>query len=143
MNKLIIFDFNRTLYDPDTGQLIDGALRLVQYAAQSGYTLVLLAQATPSRANLIKELGLADFFAEIILTERKTLHHIHALEKKYQAKPKYSYLIGDRARGEIALGHAAGWQTIWLKQGRFATEIPEGFTPSNTVTDLTSVHMLI
>lgn len=49
MNQLIIFDFNRTLYDPDANQLIDGAQSLLDTARDKGYTLILLAMAAPSR----------------------------------------------------------------------------------------------
>lgn len=53
MNQVIIFDFNRTLFDPEQSALAPGALALLDVAKNKGYTLVLLAKAAPSRRELL------------------------------------------------------------------------------------------
>jgi len=133
MNKLIILDFNRTLFDPDTNQLIEGALDILRIAKQADYKLVLLAMAAPSRRELIADLGIADYFEEIILIDAKSQKIFRELEKKYQTDLSRSYVLGDRALGELTHGHKAGWRTVWYRQGRFAEESPVGFTPDHTI----------
>ncbi len=143
MNTLLTIDFNRTLFDPDTRTLIPGAIELLDSATRQGYTCTLLAKAAPSRADLITELGLAPYLAEIILTENKTLKQLRELEQRYDVRPEHCLMIGDRAQGEIELGYKAGWRTIWVRAGRFAIEAPLGFTPTHTVSQLAQVSPLI
>lgn len=143
MNQLIIFDFNRTLYDPDANQLIDGAQSLLDTARDQGYTLILLAMAAPSRQALIEQLGIAEYFAEIILMDAKSQKVFRQLAQKYDTDLSKSFVIGDRALGEITYGHKAGWPTVWYRQGRFADEEPVGFTPEHTVTTLSQFQKLI
>lgn len=144
MNPTIIFDFNRTLYDPDRRRLVNGAAELLTAAAQKGYRRVLFSQAVPSRADLINELGLTGYFDEIILTEHKTSDLFATIADKHQSDAKTSYVIGDRVNGELKLGYAAGWQTIWFRQGRFAAELPAAAGwPTYTVTRLADIHPLI
>lgn len=140
--KMIVFDFNRTLYDPEGHQLFPGARQLLDLAAERGYRLVLLSQAVASRAELIRELGLARYFVEIQLVERKGMQLIAGITERYRPNLTQSYVVGDRALGEVRLGYQAGWQTIWLKAGRFADELP-GFSPTHTVTSLSDIENLI
>ena len=36
-----------------------------------------------------------------------------------------SFVIGDRVRYEIKIGNILGFQTIWLKLGKFSVEKPQ------------------
>jgi len=49
MKKLVVFDFNRTLFDPDQGRLIDGALELLEKLKTAGHFLVLHGKAPRGR----------------------------------------------------------------------------------------------
>ena len=140
--KMIVFDFNRTLYDPEHRALSRGARQLLDLAVARGYQLVLLSQAVASRAELIRELGLARYFVEIQIVERKGAQLLAGITERYLPDLAQSYVIGDRAQGEIRLGHEAGWQTIWLQTGKFADELP-AFSPTHTVTDLSDIENLI
>lgn len=143
MNKVIIFDFNRTLFDPSAQALMPNALDIVRAAQQKGYTLVLLAKAAPSRRELIAELGLAPFFAEIQLVNAKSARMFRDIADRYAADLSASYVIGDRAHGEILHGHTAGWRTIWLRAGAFAHELPNGYTPTHIVQNLNDILPLL
>lgn len=136
-HQVIIFDFNRTLYDPDARTLVPGARDVLDAARDRGYILVLLAQAAPSRRALITELGLANYFAQIELVGHKSIELILAITDRHDADPATSFVIGDRTTGEIRLGQAAGWRTIWLQSGRFAGELPHpDHPPTHTITDV-------
>jgi FMN phosphatase YigB (HAD superfamily) len=144
MTKLIVFDFNRTLYEPDQDRLISGARELLDYALSQGYRLVLLAKAVDSRGQLLDELGIADAFVEIHLVKTKSVVLLNDLSSRYAAALSRSYLIGDRAQSEIALGHEAGWHTIWYRNGRFADELPRpDRQPDHTVTALAQIRPFI
>ena len=62
MKKIIIFDFNRTLYDPDQQCLVADARLVLQALRERGFSLCLISRAAPSRKELITELGLDQYF---------------------------------------------------------------------------------
>ncbi|QQS20436.1 HAD hydrolase-like protein [Candidatus Saccharibacteria bacterium] len=58
---------------------------------------------------------------------------------------KQTVFIGDRVRSELAVGNVLGATTIWVKQGKFANELPEldSEKPTSTVASLTEVKNLL
>lgn len=144
MQKVMVFDFNGTLFDPATQGLMAGALEVLAAARERGYVLVLLSQAVPTRERLVRELGLTAYFAEVLLVERKSRRLLDELAERLDADVARSVVVGDRALGEVALGRRAGWQTIWLQAGRFAGEGPDvAWPPHDTVHDLREVLALM
>ena len=142
--QLFVTDFNRTIFDPDRRSLIHGAVEVLQAVKAHGFVSVLLSQAVENRRKLIAELGLEPYFDEIILTSTKTPAILAELATRHRAKPEHSFVLGDRAHGEIALGAAAGWRTIWLQAGRFADELPAANRrPTHTIHSLAEVPSLI
>jgi FMN phosphatase YigB (HAD superfamily) len=135
MNPVIIFDFNRTLYDPDKHQLMPGAVELLQGAKAKGYVLLLLGKAAASRAQLMEELGINSYFAEVMLVEEKSDALFEGFAKRHSADKTRSYVIGDRAQGELKYGYRGGWRTIWLKAGKFADELPMADQQPNYIVD--------
>ena len=74
MIKGIIFDFNRTLYDPDTGQLVDGATTLLKSLHGKGYLLCLISKkSVEGRKEQITSLGLDRYFIKILIIEGNKL----------------------------------------------------------------------
>ena len=145
MNQVIILDFNRTLFDPESNSLIEGAQDLLQNLKNKGFTLILLAQAAPSRADLIKTLDINQYFSEIRLVDTKSKRIFKELANKHQADLSRSYVIGDRAHQELRFGHQAGWQTIWVKQGKFSNESPTKYKyrPTHTIKHLSNIDPLL
>lgn len=123
MKKVVIFDFNRTLYDPETGSFFPGAIQTLEKLKKKGAVLILLGKGTDERMNLINELGLHRYFDEIIVREEKELGDYEYLKKKHP-KAKF-YSIGDRLRKEIKYSNICGFKTIRFKQGKFSTEKPD------------------
>lgn len=142
MNKIVIFDFNRTIYDPDKRELMTDAKDVFQRLNQSRYKLYLISTSNPSRKELIYELGIEQYFDKIIITENKK-KDFEALAKE-NIDFKSSYVIGDRVKREVIYGNQLGMQTIWLRNGKFANEVPESeieqpkFT-SNILKDILSI----
>jgi FMN phosphatase YigB (HAD superfamily) len=123
MQKAVIFDFNRTLYDPEKGAFMKGAIASLESLKKNGVMLFLIGKGTDERASLINELGLHRYFDEIIVREEKELKDFEYLKKKYAYAVFYA--IGDRVKKEITFGNLCGFKTIWFKNGKFADEVPE------------------
>lgn len=121
--KAVIFDFNRTLYDPETGSFIKGAIASLDALKKDGMLLFLIGKGSNERANLINELGLHRYFDEIIVKEEKDLADFQYLKEKYSGAD--FYVFGDRVKKEIRFGNECGFKTIWFKNGKFAGELPE------------------
>jgi FMN phosphatase YigB (HAD superfamily) len=122
MQKAIIFDFNRTLYDPDTQQLMPDVLNVLRYLKQLGYKMFLIGKGTEERKTLIQDIGVAPFFDKIIVKDEKDFNDFLNLKNEYPEHEFYS--VGDRVKKEIKYSNQVGCKTIWLKRGKFAIEEP-------------------
>jgi FMN phosphatase YigB (HAD superfamily) len=106
--------------------------------------LILLSKAVADRGDLVDELGLTSHFAEIVFASEKTDALFDGIAEKHGADKACSWVIGDRAQGELKFGHRGGWQTIWLRAGKFADELPAAAQqPDYTVSNLAQVLALI
>jgi FMN phosphatase YigB (HAD superfamily) len=136
MKNAIIFDFNRTLYDPDTGQLMKDALEILSTLKELGFKMFLIGKGAEERTTLIRDLGLEPFFDDIIVNDEKDINDFFKLKKWHPGYEFYS--VGDRIRKEIKYSNRAGCKTIWLKKGKFAFEEPieADEEPWRTITEL-------
>lgn len=145
--KGIIFDFNRTLYDPDSGEMIDGALGLLEVLKASGYKMALLCKKSASdRAGLLSSLGLDRFFSWIFMIEgNKGAWHIHQCLSLMQLKSSEVAVVGDRVEEDVFVGNLVGATTIWVKQGKFSLVEPiiGQQKPTYTVYNLQAVFGLM
>jgi len=98
MPKLVIFDWKRTLYDPDTKKL--------------------------DMANEVKKLQVGNFLKKIVFVDTEKNVEVYKpfipLNKKREV-----FFVGDRVRSELEVGKKLGARTVWLKQGKFANELPQ------------------
>jgi putative hydrolase of the HAD superfamily len=122
MKKAIIFDFNRTLYDPDANQLMQGAENVLRALKQAEYKMFLIGKGTEERTTLIRDLGLEVFFDEIIVKDEKDFNDFLRLKNQHPEHEFYS--VGDRVRKEIKYSNQVGCKTVWFKKGKFAVEEP-------------------
>lgn len=126
-HKIIIWDFNRTLYDPDAGALIEGAVDVLICARQKGYTSILFSKnktgETPIKEQLDR-LAISRYFQAVIESEEKNIKDIKQLLFLYPPDKTKSYLISDRAQTDISVGNALGFRTVWFKNGKFARDLP-------------------
>jgi FMN phosphatase YigB (HAD superfamily) len=145
--KGIIFDFNRTLYDPDTHRLVKNSLPLLHLLFLHGYKLCLLSvESSTDRSELIRKLGLKKYFLEIqIIKGEKTISNFQACLDKMQLKPEEVAVIGDRIKSEIAIAKKLNLKTFWFRSGKFANEMPAGLDeePDYTVNNLYEIIYLL
>ncbi|MEK7115878.1 MAG: HAD hydrolase-like protein [Patescibacteria group bacterium] len=123
MKKIIIFDFNRTLYDPDNNRLITGTRFVLRTLLRRGFVLYLVSRAGTSRRERIQTLGIDRYFFRIIVTKEKHKKDFERIVSK-TIERRSSFVVGDRVRKEIRIGNSLGVQTVWLNRGKFANEKP-------------------
>lgn len=143
--KLAIIDFNRTLYDPDTGGLIAYAEEMLKTLTDMGVRLVLVSKDEGGREDVLASLGITPYFAETVFTPKKTPELFVRLIENHGSTIEETYVIGDYLAEEITHGNAAGLKTIRLVRGKFAHHMPSGAhdTPWRSVDSLHSVAELI
>jgi putative hydrolase of the HAD superfamily len=145
MNKIIIFDFNRTLFDPEKQALVSGCVEMLKALGAQNFNLHLISMAAESRADLIKNLGLDAFFQTITICEKKTVGLFRKIIETAPTSVSQSFVVGDRVTKEISFGNALGLNTIWYRNGKFAQENPQAPTeyPTYTVTSLDQIPLII
>lgn len=114
----IIFDYNRTIFNPDTNNLYDGVLEVLNKLS-SNHDLFLVSKYESRRKDTINKLGINDYFKKVILVKEKTLDIFSSLTKG----DKNVFVVGDRVKGEIYLGNLLGFKTVWIKQGKFSNDV--------------------
>ena len=145
MNKLIIFDFNRTLYDPTVGKLFPHALDLLSTASAKGYRLVLVSRLEPGRSDVLELLGIKKYFQSIHFVHEKTRKLFEEILSTNTADPKSSYSVGDHLYSEVRHGNQCGMKTVWVRCGAFSSLRPESKDdePWRTVSELKEVIDLL
>lgn len=145
MKKSVIFDFNRTLYNPDSNTLAKKTRWVLHILRRRGFSLFLVSRAAPSRYELIKHLGLETYFAKVVLAREKNLRLFERLTPAASVDRASSFVVGDRVRHEILIGNALGLHTIWFSSGLFASQKPRNKAeqPIHTVYELSEVLSII
>lgn len=138
---LFIFDFMRTLYDPETRQVIAGAEEVLMRIQQRGHTCYLVSREEGQRAGLVEKLGLRPYFTDVFLTTNKQQVFADLRARQENAT---IWVIGDRVRGEIRYGNEIGAVTVWYQVGAFAHEEPGVAIekPDFVINNLTDVLLL-
>jgi phosphoglycolate phosphatase-like HAD superfamily hydrolase len=136
----IIFDWKRTLYDPDTSTLIDGAIELLNYFSRLNIPLYLIGKGQQKMHDETVRLDVAKYFQDIIFVEGSKDPNDFFKYMKMNERDK-TLIIGDRIKSELKVGNTLGATTIWIKQGKFANEKPETVDeiPNYTVNNLLEI----
>lgn len=144
MVKNIIFDWKRTLYDPDQKTLIIGAKNLLGFIKSNNIPMVLIGKGGDEMDEEVSRLGVKGYFKQIIFAEGTKDPHIF-MPYISEDDSKKTLFIGDRVRSELEIGKRLGATTIWVKQGKFASEEPlnEDQKPTYTVSNLTDCKLLL
>ncbi len=125
MKKIIICDFNRTIYDPDKKTLIPEVYATLRILKQKGFYLILLSQIRKkSREKIVRSLRLENYFDEIILVPLKSEDDFKNLVTK-DTDVNASYSIGDYIEQDMVFGKRAGLKTIRIAAGAFAHVKPK------------------
>ena len=140
--KAIIFDFNRTIYDPESSKLMENATKVLQYCFKK-YDCFLVSFNENNRESLFDDLGIRKHFKRIALVDKKEQRHfIDILENSHYEK---IFVVGDRIKGEIKIGNELGYETIWLRNGKYFNEMPQSKleTPNHIINSLSELEKLI
>lgn len=122
--RVIIFDWKRTLYDPEGQRLIDGALDVLALALRSNVESVLVGKGGADMYDEVDRLGVRKYFSSVYFQEG-TKEETVFKRFIYAANPSNTIFVGDRIRSELRVGNKLDATTIWVKQGKFSNELPE------------------
>lgn len=122
----IIFDFNRTLFDPEKKQLFEDVFAFLEKLSKK-YKLALISFATrvPERKKIIHSLSLEKYFYKVLVASEKKPKHFKDCAKALDCKLNEILVLGDRVKSEIKIANKLGMISVWLKKGKFASELPE------------------
>lgn len=118
MKKLILCDWNRTLFDPELKRLYLDTRSFLNALKET--KLVLVSRMEADSENYMQKFGLTKYFSEV-LTGPKIESVFLDIRKKYPAQNYW--VVGDKVDSEIALGNECGYQTIRIKRGKFKDQI--------------------
>ncbi len=135
----IIFDYNRTIFNPEVGELYLGVFELLKDLA-SEHDLYLITQAEDYRHAQLQGLGIDSFFKEILYVDKKDKSQFAQISSN-----TFTIVVGDRIKGEIVLGNELNLVTIWVKQGKHARILPENKLeePKHTVLNIVDIKEII
>lgn len=142
---LVIFDYNRTLYDPDTGDVVSGAIETLSVLQSWEVSLHLISRKEAGRFKTFHDLGFDRYFSSICFVEDKSCDVFRMILGRAHVLPEDAYVVGDYLHEEIRFGNQCGMRTIWLRRGKFSTLVPEGpyDTPWRVVSGLDEILPLI
>jgi len=147
MIRGLIFDFNRTIYNPEEDRLIEGSEKLLRVLKRLGFKLCLLSKRTrENRREQIFQLGLDRYFDKILIIkgDKKEKHFQECLSSMCLSSPEV-VVIGDRVESEILIANRLGMLTIWFQRGKFANVLPKNKfqKPDYVITNLEEIIGII
>jgi len=124
INKIIVFDFNRTLHDPDSDSLVPNVRLVLDELKNKGHTLPLLSRREGGRDAPVDSLGTRDYFSKAYFVDQKSVDNFKVILSEYDARASSGFVVGDYVPDEIAFGNKIGTTTIWARRGKFSDLTP-------------------
>lgn len=120
--------------------LYNGVLEILKNLS-SRYDLFLVSKNEPNRYDNINSLDISKYFKKVLFVEEKTTQIFKALAEN----DKKVLIIGDRVKGEISIGNELGFITVWIKQGKFADELPQNKDeiPKHSIDEINQLYKII
>jgi len=142
---IAIFDFNRTLYDPNTDKLLPDVVYVLNTLRKRGVSLHLLSRDNQDRLDLLERHGIHNLFDAINFVEDKSPEAFAKIIRDAGVTAKDTYAIGDYLHKDVRFANQCGAHTIWLQRGNFAGQKPEipDDLPEHTITEIIEVLNLI
>ncbi len=140
-DKLIIIDFNRTIYDPENSQMYAGAREMIKDLRSRGYITVIATRIEGGRSELIAKQGVSDIVDGIENIPTKNGRIFQGIADKYLGHYKKNdvWVIGDYITSEIRAGVEAGFHTIWVRQGKFRDVCSDDIRPEHIIYSIEEV----
>jgi len=152
MTKAVIFDWGRTLYDSERKCEFVEAEEILKLCQARGLRLAVVSLVSAvSNATLEERRGqverspLRQYF-EVALVTDTDKDALYDQVVEHLALPRQEILIvDDRVIRGIKYGNAHGHPTVWIKRGKFSTELPDAETgePTYTITELTELKTIL
>jgi|SRR3989338_7187250 len=152
MDKAIIFDWGRTLYDSETKREFPDAEKVLAHCIERGYRLAVVslvsAQANSTldeRVAVIEKSSLRKYFEIALVTDKNKDEILDSVVAHFGLPLDSVYIVDDRIIRGIKYGNAHGHPTIWFQNGKFANELPDGTTghPMHTIESLAELLKLL
>lgn len=135
MIRAIIFDFNRTLYDPTDNLLIEGSLDVLNRLS-SHKRLALITTRVIGRQDVIKDLGIMHFFNAIIFTFNKSTKDFMDCCIGLDVSPEEVIVVGDRISEEILIGNQLGMYTVFFSKSTVSQSSSRSERPKRRINSL-------
>lgn len=149
MVKAIIFDWGRTLWDNDNGVLFPDSKEILEYLKGKGYRMAVLSISAPEffekKYETIRNSGLASYFDKILVSTKKEKEEIDEINKVWNFEYKDIAIIGDQVIREVAIANNLGMESILVKRGKFADQIPTKETgfPTHTISTVSELKSIL
>lgn len=142
-NELIMFDFNRTLYNPDKKELIKGAKSVLEKYFKAEIRMILISRLEKDRQGIVREMGIEKYFDEIVFVKEKNEKLFKTFLEKYN--PQKVYVVGDYLYEEIRYGNMNNMKTIWIRNGKFKDVQPQSAydKPNYTIDNISKITSII
>lgn len=140
----VIFDWKRTLYDPDLKMLIESSESIIKYFFDLNINLFLIGKGGREMEMEVENLGVSKYFSGILfVNESKKKEDF--LSMINDVNRDQILVVGDRLKSEIQIGNSIGAITVWIRKGKFSKETPEitGIIPNYTVESLKDLFIKI
>lgn len=136
----IIFDYNRTIFNPENDALYPGAFDLLKKLSGI-HELFLISTHEAGRKDRFNELGIEKFFKSVVFTNQKT----EEVFNSFGSHTEKTFVVGDSIRNEISIGNVLGFITICVLKGKFADEIAisKEERPNHTIKELVEIEEIL
>lgn len=119
--QAVIFDFNRTLFDPTVYALYPGVKPMLEELAETKQ-LFLYSRKAWDRSNLLATLGIDRCFKAVYFVSQKTKENLGEILTEHKLTAAETMIVGDMLEDEVCVGSELGLRTVWFRQEIFAAD---------------------
>ena len=131
LTKVIIFDYGRTLYDPENSRLFPRVKSVLHQLSQR-YQLAIASLVTngdvENRWEVLRETNIMQYFASVLFSQTNKDALYASTIQKLHVTPAEVAIVDDRTAKAIRWGNRHGAITIWFRNGKFSQELPDAET---------------
>jgi len=119
---ILIFDFDYTLYNPDTKEMYDDSELVLGELKDQGHTLFVLIEGDVDKEIEIASLNIELFFEKVYYIEKMNEEPFNEIMSTYSHEKTF-YVVGDTLEKEIEIANTIGMTTLWYN--RTGKPLPE------------------
>jgi|SRR3989344_2279801 len=127
MIEAVIFDWGRTIYDPESQQLFPQTEQVLSNLTFRQLRLGLVSIADTSiedRHEDLRRFGISHFFQAVQIFGRREQKDFTEVLQGLRVEASRSAVVGDNLGREITLGNRIGAYTIWTRQRLSGVYVP-------------------